>query len=59
MKKIKLEDVKSAINFEEEDELDEIVDMLGTEVVLNELIQYLDVDTVVDFIDWVKRNYDL
>lgn len=59
MKKIKLEDVKSAINFEEEDELDEIVDMLGTEVVLNELIQYLDVDTVVDFIDWIKRNYDL
>lgn len=40
-------------------EWNELVDMLGADTVLNDLFQYLDSDTIEDFIMELKNNYDI
>ena len=39
--------------------IEELIERLGNETVLNELIQYLPTDTINDFVNETERLYDL
>lgn len=39
--------------------IEELIEKLGNETVLNELIQYLPTDTINDFVSETERLYDL
>lgn len=37
----------------------DIIEMMGADAVLSELYNYLNSDQIEDFIEWMKKNYDI
>lgn len=42
-----------------EDEIIDLAESLGADAVLYELVRYLDSDTLEDFVETFKRNWDI